>query len=134
MRKRNEIGEGIEELLKRLRKEKGYSYIEVVSKLHNKNITEKDVRKWEAGLKYPDLDMVYELSELYMIPCEKFVEAKNNSYEKGYASINMYTIKWICYFLDVSIKVGFVLIVLIYVFAFTFALFMFKTIASNVQR
>ena len=134
MRKRDEIGEGIEELLKRLRKEKGYSYIEVVSKLHNKNITEKDVRKWEAGLKYPDLDMVYELSELYQIPSEKFVEAKNNSYEKGYASINMYTVKWICYFLDVSMKVGFVLMILFYVFTLTFALFMFRTIASNVRR
>ena len=134
MRNRDEIGEGIEELLKRLRKEKGYSYIEVVSKLNNKNITEKDVRKWEAGLKYPDLDMVYELSELYMIPCEKLVEAKNNSYEKGYASINMYTIKWICYFLDVSMKVAFVLMILFYIFALTFALFMFKTIASNVRR
>ena len=78
--------------------------------------------------------MVYELSELYMVPCEKFVEAKNNSYEKGYASINMYTIKWICYFLDVSMKVGFVLMILFYVFVLTFALFMFKTIASNVRR
>ena len=89
MRNKKEIGEGIEELLKRLRKEKGWSYIEVVSKLNIEDVTEKTIRKWEVGLKYPDLDMIYKISELYLIPSEKLIEAKNNSFEKGMASINL---------------------------------------------
>ena len=111
---KSEVGEGIEELLIRLRTEKGWSRVELMSKLPNKTIKEKDIRKWEIGLEYPDLDMIYDLSEIYQIPSEKFVEAKNNSFVKGLGSVNMILTKWICYFLNVSIKVGMVLLVLFY--------------------
>ena len=80
--KKKEVGEGIEELLIRLRNEKGWSRVELMSKLSNKTIEEKDIKKWEIGLEYPDLDMIYELSAVYQVPSEKFVEAKNNSYVK----------------------------------------------------
>lgn len=129
-----EIGEGIEELLARLRKEKGWSYAEVLQHLEDKTLTEKDIKKWEIGLKYPDLDMIYQLSGIYQIPSEEFVEAKNNSYEKGMASINMITIKWICYFLNVSLKVGAVIMVLLYIALFIFSLLFFTTMASQVKR
>ena len=62
------VGEGIEELLIRLRNEKGWSRVELISHLSNKTIKEKDIRKWELGLEYPDLDMIYELSEIYQVP------------------------------------------------------------------
>jgi len=39
MKKRKEIGECLEELLVRLRKEKGWTHMEVASKLENKAIT-----------------------------------------------------------------------------------------------
>lgn len=129
-----EIGEGIEELLTRLRKEKGWSYAEVLQHLEDKTLTEKDIKKWEIGLKYPDLDMIYQLSAIYQIPSEEFVKAKNNSYAKGMLSINMITIKWICYFLNVSLKVGAVILVLLYVFLLAFSLFFFTTMASQVKR
>ena len=112
---KKEVGEGIEELLIRLRSEKGWSRVELMSKLSDKTIKEKDIKKWEIGLEYPDLDMIYELSAIYQVPSEKFVEAKNNSYVKGLGSINMLLTKWICYLLDVSIKVAMVLLVLFYV-------------------
>lgn len=128
------VGEGIEELLTKLRKEKGWSYIEVASKLPNKQITEKDIRKWEIGLKYPELDMIYELSELYQIPSSELIQAKNNSYEKGMASINMYTIKWICYILNISIYAGMVLMAVFYVLAFIFAVWFLVTMASQVDK
>ncbi len=131
---KKEIGEGIESLLTRLRKEKKWSYVEVVSKLDNKDITEKDIKKWEIGLKYPDLDMIYELSALYEVPSSELIQAKNNSYEKGSLSINQYAIKWICYFLNVSIHVAMILMVLFYIFAFIFALYFFVTMASQVKK
>jgi len=131
---KNEVGEGIEELLIRLRKEKKWSYAELLVHLKDKTLTEKDIRKWEIGLKYPDLDMVYQLSEVYRIPSEQLLQAKNNSYEKGMGSINKVTIKWICYFLDVSIKVGTVLAILLYIGLFIFALLFFTTAASQVRR
>ena len=129
-----ETGEGIEELLTRLKKEKGWGYAEVLQHLEDKTLTEKDIKKWEIGLKYPDLDMIYQLSAIYQIPSEEFVKAKNNSYEKGMLSINMITIKWICYFLNVSLKVGAVILVLLYIFLFAFSLFFFTTMASQVKR
>lgn len=136
MMKRNakDVGEGIEELLTKLRKEKGWSYIEVASKLPSKQITEKDIKKWEIGLKYPNLDMIYELSELYQIPSGELIQAKNNSYEKGMASINMYTIKWICYILNISIYAGMVLMTVFYVLAFIFAVWFLVTMASQVDK
>ena len=129
-----ETGEGIEELLTRLRKEKGWGYAEVLQHLEDKTLTEKDIKKWEIGLKYPDLDMIYQLSGIYQIPSKEFVEAKNNSYSKGMLSINMITIKWICYFLNVSLKVGAVILVLLYVFLFAFSLYFFTMMASQVKR
>ena len=131
---KNEFGERIEELLIRLGKEKKWSYAELLVHLKDKTLTEKDIRKWEIGLKYPDLDMVYQLSEVYRIPSEQLLQAKNNSYEKCMGSINKVTIKWICYFLDVSIKVGTALAILLYIGLFIFALLFFTTAASQVRR
>ena len=39
--------EGIEELLTRLRQEHNWSYLEVMSKLKNKTIVDKDIKKWD---------------------------------------------------------------------------------------
>ncbi len=128
------LGEGIEELLIRLRNEKGWSRVELMSHLSNKTIKEKDIRKWELGLEYPDLDMIYELSAIYEVPSEKFVQAKNNSYVKGLGSINMFLTKWICYLLDVSIKIGFVLLILFYVIMLFLAFGTFAFIAAQVKR
>ncbi len=36
----------------------------------------------ESGLEYPDWDVMYKLSELYNVPIEEFVKAKEYSYEK----------------------------------------------------
>lgn len=132
--KKKEVGEGIEELLIRLRNEKGWSRVELMSKLSNKTIEEKDIKKWEIGLEYPDLDMIYELSAVYQVPSEKFVEAKNNSYVKGLGSVNMMLTKWICYFLNVSIKVAMVLLVLFYVIMLILAFGTFAFIGAQVKR
>ena len=86
-----------EEYLKKKEAEKA----EAEEKLRENLLSDKDVKKWEYGITYPDLDMLYRLSELYGIPCDDLVKAKNVSYHKGFPSTR--TIKWICYYLNVSI-------------------------------
>ena len=100
----------LEEMLLDLRTQKGWTYIHIVEELQKLGISieEKMVNKWELGLEYPDLDVIYKLSELYMVPSEKFITAKSNSYEKGMASIHMTFIKWFCYITGISIKIAYI--------------------------
>ncbi len=124
--------QGIEELLVKLREQKKWSCGDVALNLNkqmdNQDVLEEDVKKWEIGLKYPDLDMIYELSNLYQIPSDEFVKAKNNSYQNGLLSIQ--AIKWICYMLNLSIKVVMVLTVLTYILALVGAFLFFRLCTS----
>ena len=133
-RKKEEIGEGIEELLTRLRKENGWTYADILMKLPDKTLKEKDIKKWEIGLKYPDLDMIYELSALYQVSSAEFIQAKSNSFEKGLTSVHMTITKWICYFLNISIHAGIVLLIIFYVFMSIFSLWFFVTMLSTVDK
>ena len=123
---------GIEDLLIELRKKEGLTIVELLEKLDNSNLKEKDIKNWEIGLKYPDLDTIYKLSEIYNVPSTEFVQAKNNSYEKGLAGVNKKIIRWIAYTLNVSFYVGTVITVLIYVGALTFAFMFFLSMAYSV--
>ena len=131
MRKR-EKKQGIEELLIKLRNQKNWSCGDVAANLNkqmdNQDVLEEDVKKWEIGLKYPDLDMIYELSNLYQVSSDEFVQAKNNSFQNGLLSIQV--IKWICYMLNLSIKVAMVLTVLTYVLALVGAFLFFRLCTS----
>lgn len=118
---------GIEELLANLRHQKGYTYLEVATKLNDRSITEKTVKKWEKGLIYPDLTIIYQLSELYLVSSEEFLQAKQASFSQGFNSIHVEAIKWICYFLDITVKATTVmtytilfLLLLVSFLAFTF--------------
>ena len=124
---------GIEELLVELRTKNGLSRIELVYKLNDIKVTEKDIKKWEIGLKYPDLDTIYKLSEIYKVPSTEFVKAKNNSYEKGLVGVNKKIIRWFVYTLDVSFYVGTVFTVILYVFTFIAALWFFVMAASQLK-
>jgi len=118
----------IEDLLKDLRQEKGWTYLHIVEELNKiqYQTNEKQVKKWEIGIEYPDLDAIYKLSELYSVASEVFIMAKNNSFQKGLESIHMVAIKWICYFTGLSIKVIYVGLYVIIALAFLFAVFMIK--------
>ena len=100
----------IEQLLKDLREAKGWSYWNVIEELNKLGIVTdiKLMKKWEIGLEYPDLDAIYKLSELYMVPSKDFIKAKGNSYEQGYNSIHMTFIKWFCYLTGLTLKVGYI--------------------------
>ena len=117
----------IETMLRELREEKNWTYLNVVEELNKLGIltTEKIIRKWEIGLEYPNLDTIYKLSELYMVPSKDFIKAKSNSFEEGYNSINATLIKWFCYLTGASLKVGTVCIVGIYIIGLTWAFWFF---------
>ena len=95
-------GKELEKLLVELRRKNGLSIIELLDKLQDSTLTEKDIRKWEIGLKYPELDTIYKLSEIYKVPSAEIILAKNNSYEKGIGGINKKIIRWFVYTLNVS--------------------------------
>ena len=75
----------LEELLRNLREKNEWQYVNVVVKLAELGVmvNEKTIRKWEAGLEYPELDVIYKLSEIYNVPSKDFIDAKNNSYQQG---------------------------------------------------
>ena len=116
----------IEELLKDLRQEKRWSYLQLMEELQRNGVTvnDKEIKKWEYGLEYPSLDVIYKLSGIYKISSQKLIEAKNNSFQKGLNSIHMTFIKWFSYFTGISIKVGYYGLFIIIILAVFFAMFM----------
>lgn len=100
----------LEQLLKELREEKNWTYLHIVEELNKLGLVvdEKQVKKWEIGLEYPDINQIYKLSELYFVPSDNFVMAKTNSYQEGLNSVHATLIKWVCYLTGVSLKIGYV--------------------------
>ncbi len=101
------VEETLEEMLKRLRISRKWSYIELVQELSKVGVMtdEKTVKKWELGLEYPNLDVIYKLSDIYKISSQDVIQAKNNSLNRGYNSVHTRFIKWMCYFTGASMKV-----------------------------
>ena len=62
----------LEEMLKNLREEKHWTYMQVVEELGKIGlmVDEKKVRKWEIGLEYPEINEIYKLSEMYFVASE----------------------------------------------------------------
>lgn len=116
----------IEILLANERKKKNWDYFDLAKKINDTNINEKTVKKWEYGLLYPDLNTIYKLSEIYNIPSEELVQAKNNSMNKGLGFIHFKFIDWFCYITNASIMVSIVLhLLFIYIIAPILALVFF---------
>lgn len=123
----NEEKDGIiiEELLRKLRESKNWSYNDVAYNLNDTNIMPDYIKKLESGLEYPDWDMINKLSELYMVPVEEFVKAKEYSYEKLRDSITMRAIKWMNYLFGISFKISLVVITIFYAIALVGSLLFF---------
>ena len=97
---------------------------------HKKSISEDQLMMLVD--KYPDLDMIYELSELYEVKCDDFVQAKNISLKRGFPSLT--TIKWTCYFLNVSIYVGLVINVLVIFLAAILSMMFFGHVILEIPK
>lgn len=78
----------LEVILQNERLKRGWNYQHVSDQLNLSDITAKDIKKWEYGFEYPDLNKIYKISELYEIPSEILVQAKSNSYEENLHSVS----------------------------------------------
>ena len=71
------------EWLYELRKEKGYTEEQLVDKIHMTNVQEINIKKWERDLEFPDIDAIYKLSEIYMIPAAEIIDKKQKTMKAG---------------------------------------------------
>ena len=62
----------LNENLKTLRKEKGFSQEELASKVH---VVRQTVSKWEKGLSVPDAEMLMQIAEVFEVPVSRLLGA-----------------------------------------------------------
>ena len=86
-----------------LREKNKYTELDLVEKIDNVNVQVKNIKKWERDLEFPDLDSIYKLSEIYMIPSAEIIEKKNQTLQNGVDGINIFIIRLISLFLGISI-------------------------------
>jgi len=85
------------------RKEKNLTELELVQKIDMKQVQEKNIKKWERDLEFPDIDMIYKLSEIYMIPSAEIIERKNRTLQKGVGGVHKRIIAMISLAMGISI-------------------------------
>ena len=66
--------------LKMLRKEKGFSQEELASKLH---VVRQTVSKWEKGLSVPDAELLVQIAEVFEVPVNRLLGAEPQPAEKS---------------------------------------------------
>ena len=106
-----------------LRKEKGYTEEELVEKINIQNVQVKNIKKWERDIEIPDLDLIYKLSEIYMIPSAEIIEKKNQTLQAGVDGINIFIIRMLSFFLGISIygtiivahTIAFIVLILVFI-------------------
>ena len=113
-------------LLANERKKKNWDYFDLAKKINDTNINEKTVKKWEYGLLYPNLETIYKLSDIYDIPSEELIQARNNSLNYGYKNIRFKFIDWLCFIANFSIITSIIInFLLIYIIAPSYAFWFF---------
>ncbi len=63
----------LNEKLKTLRKEKGFSQEELASKVH---VVRQTVSKWEKGLSVPDAEMLVQIADVFEVPVSRLLGAE----------------------------------------------------------
>ena len=53
------VGKLFEDLIRECREKNDWTYLDVLEHISGKTISEKEVKKWEYGLSYPDIDEIY---------------------------------------------------------------------------
>ena len=104
---RKKIGEfkTFGEYLKEGMDAKGISIASLEDKLAQKGSShpEREIKLWLKEAAYPDITTIYKLSEIFEIHPNDLLEAKQNMQEAGLNAIDMFTMRVICNFIDVSI-------------------------------
>lgn len=118
------------EWLYTLRKAKGYSEIDLMEIINDAHITEKNIKKWKRDLEYPDLDMIYKLSEIYHIPAAEMLHIKEQTLKEGIEGVHKWVIRWISYLIGFSIygTIWLCRILLTVTFILVWIWFYFKTL------
>lgn len=62
-----------------LRKEKGLTEEQLATKINMVNVQEINIKKWERDLEFPDLNVIYKLSEIYMISSTEIIDKKQKT-------------------------------------------------------
>lgn len=86
-----------------LREKRGYTIEELVEKINMPNVTIKTIKKWEHDLEFPNLDIMYKLSEIYEVPIEELMQIKTQTLEEGIKGINKEMVRFIGYLLGIPI-------------------------------
>lgn len=86
-----------------LRKEKGFSEEQLAEKINMINVQTINIKKWERDLEFPDLDAIYKLSEIYMIPSAEIIDKKQKTLQAGVDGIHIYIIRILSLFMGISI-------------------------------
>lgn len=86
-----------------LRKSKGLTEEQLVDKINMINVQEINIKKWERDLEFPDLNAIYKLSEIYMIPSTEIIDKKQKTLQAGVDGIHIYIIRILSLLMGISI-------------------------------
>lgn len=87
------------------RDKQGLSRLSLVERIIDKGheVDERTVKLWEKDALYPDITMIYVLSEILEIHPNYLIQAKQDMYEAGLNSIDMIAMRALCGVLDTTI-------------------------------
>lgn len=86
-----------------LREKSGYTVEELAEKINIPNVTIKTIKKWEHDLEFPNLDIMYKLSEIYEVQVEILMQVKTETLQEGLKGIHKTIIRFIGYLFGISI-------------------------------
>ncbi len=86
-----------------IRKREGLTEDQLADKINMVNIQAINIKKWERDLEFPDLDAIYKLSEIYMIPSSEIIDKKQQTLQAGIEGIHMYIIRVLSLLMGISI-------------------------------
>ncbi len=84
------------------RKQHNLTEEDLVEKINMINVQKINIKKWERDLEFPDLDTIYKLSEIYMIPSAEIIDKKQKTLQSGVDGIHIYFIRVLSLILGIS--------------------------------
>ena len=67
------------------------------------NVSQTNIKKWERDLEFPEIDVIYKLSEIYMISAAEIIDKKQKTLQSGINGIHKYIIRWLSFMMGLSI-------------------------------
>lgn len=86
-----------------LRIKQGLTIEQLTEKINMINVSKINIRKWERDLEFPEIDVIYKLSEIYMISAAEIIDKKQKTLQTGVEGIHKYIIRWLSFMMGLSI-------------------------------